>query len=65
MIQPRVRPWADLAHELRHPLAMILLWEQIARRSDSDEMRAAALDAIRQAALEQAAIIDRLARRDG
>ena len=54
---------AKLAHELRQPLSLILLWEQIARISDCATTRAAALDAIRQAALEQSALIDRLARR--
>jgi signal transduction histidine kinase len=51
------------AHQLRHPLAVILLWEQIARGSESPATRKAALDAIRQAALEQSAIIDRMAPR--
>jgi len=49
------------AHELRHALSVILLWEQIARTSESPATRAAALDAIRKAAHEQSAVIDRLA----
>ena len=54
---------AELAHELRHPLSTILLWEQVARLCDTEATRAAAFDAIRTAALEQATIIDRLVRR--
>jgi len=50
----------EIAHELRNPLSMILLWEQIASRTHDAEERARALAAIRQCALEQAAAIDRL-----
>jgi hypothetical protein len=56
-------PRERLVHDLRHPLSLILLWEQIARLSDSADTRTQALDAIRTAALEQASILDRLARR--
>jgi hypothetical protein len=46
----------QLVHELRHPLSVI------ARASGSQKALAAALDAIRAAALEQAAMLDRLER---
>lgn len=49
-----------IAHELRNPLSMILLWQQIASHAEDAEERARALAAIRQCALEQAAAIDRL-----
>lgn len=49
-----------IAHELRNPLAMILLWQQIATHTEDAEERARALAAIRQCALEQAGVIDRL-----
>jgi signal transduction histidine kinase len=49
-----------IAHELRNPLSMILLWGQIASRTQDEQERARALAAIRQCALEQAATIDRL-----
>ncbi len=63
MSRSQPRPLADVAHDLRHPLSTILLWEQIARHTDCAATRAMALDAIRQAALDQAEIIDRLVER--
>lgn len=51
---------AKIAHDLRNPLSMILLWQQIATRTQDPEERARALAAIRECALEQAATIDRL-----
>ncbi len=50
----------ELAHELRNPLAQILIWEQVARLTDDPDVRARALTAIRECALEQNALIDRL-----
>jgi len=51
---------AHLAHDLREPLATILMWEQILRLTDDPLLRAKALDAIRESAREQTALLDQL-----
>lgn len=51
---------AKLAHDLREPLAAIMMWEQVMRASDDATVRARALEAIRDAAAAQALIIDRI-----
>lgn len=52
---------SELAHELRESLSTIMLWEQILRVSDDAQVRAQAIDAIRECAKAQALVIDELA----
>jgi signal transduction histidine kinase len=51
---------AQLTHDLRDPLSTILMWEQVLRLTEDPAMRERALDAIRDSARAQAAIIDEL-----
>lgn len=48
------------AHDLRGPLSQILIWGQIAELPVDAELRERALVEIRQAALQQAELIDRM-----
>lgn len=53
---------ARVAHDLRGSLSTILMWGQVAELDPDPDIRARALAEIRQAALAQVALIDRLSR---
>jgi signal transduction histidine kinase/CheY-like chemotaxis protein len=51
---------ATISHELRAPMAALLLWESILRSAQDETMRARALTAIRQSAADQLKLIEEL-----
>lgn len=53
----RDRLIARLAHELRDPVATLLLWETILRDARDDQLRQQALDAIRRSAQTQESLV--------
>ncbi len=53
----RDRLIARIAHELRSPVATLLLWETILRGTLDDEVRGQALDAIRRCAQSQESLV--------
>lgn len=51
---------STLSHELRTPMAALLLWENILRSAKDETMRGRALDAIHESALAQSKLIEDL-----
>ena len=60
MIGDRWPSVVELVHDLRDPLATIMLWEQILRATSDPDLRARALDVIRDCARTQAQLLDQL-----